>query len=77
MVSSEPDSSPTAIICTTMLGNRPVFSIARCRRWPVATSSRIFSTAFSYTMLPQAPATDSSASTSGTPAANMVDSVRA
>ena len=28
-------------------------------------------------MLPVAPATDSSASTSGTPAANMVDSVRA
>ena len=60
-----------------MFGNRPVFSIERCRRWPVATSSRILSTAFSYTMLPVAPATESSASTSGTPAANIVESVRA
>jgi hypothetical protein len=30
--SSAPASSPTAIIWITMLGNRPVFSIARCRR---------------------------------------------
>ena len=30
--SSEPDSSPTAIIWMTMFGNRSVFSIACCRR---------------------------------------------
>ena len=60
-----------------MLGKRPVFSIARCSRWPVATSSFMRSTASSYTMLPVAPATEPMASTSGTPAANMVDRVRA
>ena len=40
------------------------------------TSFWIFSVASAYTELPEAPPTESSASTSGTPAANMVDSVR-
>ena len=72
MVSREPDSSPTAIICTTMFGNMPEFSMARCKRWPVATSSFIRKVASSYTILPVAPATDSIASTRGTPAANII-----
>ena len=43
---------------------------------PVDTSCWIFTVAALYTELPAAPPTESSASTSGTPAANIVDSVR-
>ena len=43
---------------------------------PVETSCWIFSVASAKTALPEAPPTESSASTSGTPAANIVDSVR-
>ena len=43
---------------------------------PVDTSLRILVVASTNTWLPEAPPTESSASTRGTPAANMVDSVR-
>ncbi|MNR39762.1 hypothetical protein D3C85_1579940 [compost metagenome] len=44
---------------------------------PVETSCFTFITAFLNTTLPLAPATESRASTSGTPAANVVARVRA
>jgi hypothetical protein len=50
--------------------------MAAVRLVPVETSCWILSVACAYTELPEAPPTESSASTSGTPAANMVDSVR-
>ena len=59
-----------------MLGNTSAFCIDTTKLEPVETSAWIFLVASQYSWLPAAPATDSSASTSGTPAANMVDSVR-
>ena len=50
--------------------------IAAVRLLPVLTSLWICLVAAQYTWLPAAPPTESSASTSGTPAANMVASVR-
>ena len=44
---------------------------------PVDTSSRTSRTALVYLILPVAPATESKASINGTPAAKVVDSVRA
>ena len=76
MASSAPDSSPMAAICSTMFGKTFAFCIDTVRPVPVDTSCWIFLVACRYTMLPDAPPTESSASTSGTPAANMVDSVR-
>ena len=65
-----------ATICSTILGNRLLFCIATVRLVPVLTSLWIFFVASKYKALPAAPPTESSASTSGTPAANMVDRVR-
>ncbi len=65
-----------AAICSTILGNRPEFCIAIVSAVPVDTSPRILLVASTKTWLPDAPPTDSSASTSGTPAANMVARVR-
>src|SRR3990172_7156707 len=76
MPSSAPDSSPIETICSTMFGNTPEFVIAAVRLLPVLTSLWICLVAIQYTWLPEAPPTESSASTSGTPAANMVASVR-
>ncbi len=76
MESSEPDSSPIAAICSTMLGNRPEFCIATVSAVPVDTSPRIRAVPSTNTWLPDAPPTESSASTRGTPAANMVARVR-
>src|SRR6185295_2434393 len=76
MWSIEPDSSPIAHICSTMDGNTFALVMATVRLVPVETSCWIFCVAISYTELPEAPPTESSASTSGTPAANMVDRVR-
>ena len=59
-----------------MLGKMPADCIDEVRAAPVATSRWICSVASANTALPDAPPTESSASTSGTPAANMVDSVR-
>ncbi|MNP37191.1 hypothetical protein D3C76_1306260 [compost metagenome] len=66
-----------AHICCISRGNRPLLAIAKLKDWPLARSLRRRSTACSYNGLPQAPATGPSASTSGTPAANDVDKVRA
>ena len=59
-----------------MLEKQSLFCIDTVRLVPVLTSGWIFLVAVMYTQLPDAPATESSASTSGTPAANMVDRVR-
>ena len=66
-----------ATIWVAMLGNMPDCDIVNCNWVPVATWSRMVKMASVKTMLPAALATESIASTSGTPAANMVDSVRA
>src|SRR4029079_12536458 len=76
MASSEPDSSPMAHICSTITGKTPVACIEVVSAEPVETSFWIFSVASAKTALPEAPPTESSASTSGTPAANIVESVR-
>ena len=76
MPSSEPDSSPICVICNTIDGKSLVFVIALVRLAPVLTSVWMRLVPAAYTMLPAAPATASSDSTSGTPAANMVESVR-
>ncbi len=60
-----------------MLGKTPVLRIEKFSCIPVDTSWRMRSTARLKTTLPVAPATESSASTNGTPAANVVDKVRA
>ena len=65
-----------AHICSTITGNTPVACIDVVSAEPVETSFWIFSVASAKTALPDAPPTESSASTSGTPAANMVESVR-
>ena len=65
-----------ATIWSTMLGNTPVLRMEKLSCWPVDTSSLIWLTAFTYTELPVAPATDPRASTRGTPAAKVVESVR-
>src|SRR5450631_3673084 len=59
-----------------MVGNTPVVCIEVVNDEPVDTSFWICSVASWNTALPDAPPTESSASTSGTPAANIVDSVR-
>src|SRR5665213_2938025 len=59
-----------------MTGKTPVACIELVSDEPVDTSFWIFSVASWYTALPEAPPTESSASTSGTPAANMVERVR-
>ena len=59
-----------------MLGNTPTFCMAPVRVPPWLTSRWIILVASKYTTLPAAPATELSASTSGTPAANMVANVR-
>ncbi len=59
-----------------MFGNTPVVCIEVVRPEPVETSRWMASVASANTALPEAPPTESSASTSGTPAANMVASVR-
>src|SRR5437867_9493827 len=76
MPSSEPDSSPIWVICNTIDGNSLVFIIELERLAPVLTSVCMRLVAAAYTELPAAPATASSDSTSGTPAANIVESVR-
>src|SRR6185369_18062298 len=65
-----------AHIWMTMVGNTPVVCIEVVSAAPVDTSFWICSVASWKTALPEAPPTESSASTSGTPAANMVDRVR-
>ena len=50
--------------------------MASLRFMPLVTFSLIFTVCKAYTELPQAPATQSSDSTMGTPAWSMVDSVR-
>ena len=62
-----------AHICSTITGNTPVACIEVVSAEPVETSFWIFSVASAKTALPEAPPTESSASTSGTPAANIVD----
>src|SRR5688572_30899548 len=74
MWSSAPDSSPMAAICRTIDGNTPVDCMEVVSAVPVETSFWICSVASTKTALPDAPPTESSASTSGTPAANMVRS---
>src|SRR3990167_518820 len=76
MWSMEPDSSPMAHICSTMEGKTLALVMAAVRLVPVENSCWILSVAIAYTELPAAPPTESSASTRGTPAANMVDRVR-
>src|SRR5436190_12383698 len=65
-----------AHIWITITGKTPVVCIDVVSAEPVETSFWIFSVASANTALPEAPPTESSASTSGTPAANMVESVR-
>src|SRR5512137_871016 len=65
-----------AHICRTTTGKTPVACIDADRPEPVETSRWMASVASANTALPEAPPTESSASTSGTPAANIVDSVR-
>src|SRR5436190_17522563 len=65
-----------AHICSTITGKTPVACIEVVSAEPVETSFWIFSVASAKTTLPDAPPTESSASTSGTPAANIVDKVR-
>src|SRR3989344_5917782 len=59
-----------------MEGKILALPMAAVRLVPVETSCWIFSVAMEYTELPEAPPTESRASTSGTPAANIVDRVR-
>ncbi|MNG19175.1 hypothetical protein D3C84_1033080 [compost metagenome] len=66
-----------AVIWIAMFGKMPEERMEKFSCMPVATSCLMRSTARLNTMLPVAPATDSSASTNGTPAAKVVDSVRA
>ena len=65
-----------AHICNTMEGKMLALVMALVRLVPVDTSCWMRSVALEKTELPDAPPTESSASTKGTPAANMVDSVR-
>jgi len=65
-----------AVICSTIEGKMRALFMAMVRLVPVATSRWICVVASAYRLLPEAPPTESSASTSGTPAANMVDMVR-
>ncbi|MCY1547841.1 hypothetical protein D9M68_839210 [compost metagenome] len=65
-----------AVIWITIEGNRLTLVMAVVRLVPVETSCWILAVASPYTELPDAPPTESRASTSGTPAANMVASVR-
>ncbi|MNV78025.1 hypothetical protein D3C71_1714930 [compost metagenome] len=60
-----------------MPGNTPLVRIEKFNCMPLATSCLMRSTARLNTLLPVAPATAFSASTSGTPAAKVVDRVRA
>ncbi|MOA65363.1 hypothetical protein D3C78_1917260 [compost metagenome] len=60
-----------------MAGNTPVERIEKFSCMPVVTSCLTRFTASRNTTLPAAPETESSASTSGTPAAKVVDRVRA
>ena len=60
-----------------MAGNTPVLRMEKFSCMPVETSCLMRLTAWRNTTLPAAPATESSASTSGTPAAKVVDNVRA
>ena len=76
MWSSEPDSSPMAAICSTMVGNTPVAGHRGGQRRAGGDVLLDLLGGRTQTELPEAPPTESSASTSGTPAANMVDSVR-
>ncbi|MNV80138.1 hypothetical protein D3C71_1737230 [compost metagenome] len=66
-----------AVICTAMFGKMPEVRMEKFNCMPVETSCLTRSTARLNTMLPVAPATDSRASTNGTPAAKVVDNVRA
>ncbi|MNN99003.1 hypothetical protein D3C81_2185410 [compost metagenome] len=59
-----------------MLGNTPVVRMEKFSWVPADTSCLILPTALRKTTLPVAPATESSASTSGTPAAKVVAKVR-
>src|SRR3989344_5730813 len=59
-----------------MEGKILALPMAAVRLVPVETSCWIFSVAMEYTELPEAPPTEARASTSGTPAANIVDRVR-
>ncbi|MOA45338.1 hypothetical protein D3C78_1677280 [compost metagenome] len=60
-----------------MAGNTPVARMEKFSCMPVDTSCLTRLTASRNTTLPAAPATESSASTSGTPAEKVVDRVRA
>ncbi len=59
-----------------MLGNKSAARIESASCVPLETSFFICMMASKYTTLPAAPAAESSASTSGTPAAKVVDKVR-
>ncbi|MCY1378581.1 hypothetical protein D9M69_662280 [compost metagenome] len=60
-----------------MAGKTPVVRMEKFSCMPVETSDLTLRTAFLKTTLPLAPATESSASTRGTPAAKVVARVRA
>jgi len=64
-----------ATIWVAIFGNIPAPCIAAVRLVPVLTSVWIFFVASTYTALPDAPPTESSDSTRGTPAANIVAKV--
>ncbi len=64
------------VICTAMFGNTAEFCIDCARLVPMLTSVWICLVASRKTALPEAGPTESSASTSGTPAAKVVASVR-
>ena len=63
-------------ICSTMVGKMPDVCMEVVNAEPLETSRWICSVASWNTALPDAPPTESRASTRGTPAANMVDKVR-
>ncbi|MNF08208.1 hypothetical protein D3C80_2085750 [compost metagenome] len=66
-----------AVIWIARFGKIPEARMEKFNCMPVETSWRMRCTARLNTTLPVAPDTESRASTSGTPAANVVESVRA
>ena len=67
MVSSEPESSPTAIICTTMGGKTGSSASGLVIDWPVRTDSAMRCVACAMTQLPEVSPTTLSAVRIGTP----------
>ena len=76
IASRAPVSSPTPIICVTIVGNTGAARIGVEMVPPFATEARTSFIAFSTTLLPEVLPTISIASSIGTPAATSAENVR-